>query len=347
MELKKRIEAFSQIGEMLRQSLNDVNSNYGQIIADLIATEHLNNEWFTPINVRMSLNAIANELTEKNLTEWCSFYPELSEKRVPYNIGVVMAGNIPLVGFHDFLCVLISGNRIIIKASSKDKRLITLIADMLYNINPEFRDLIRISADTLSGFDAVIATGTDNSSRYFEFYFGKYPHIIRKNRNSIGVISGSETVEELKELGKDVFSYFGLGCRNVSNIYIPIGYDLNQITKNWDEYSGVITHEKYANNYDFNKAVYIVKKEKFHDTGFILCSEDLKIASPVSVLYYDYYPNKESLENELIRIHDKTQCIVGKNHVPFGRAQYPELWDYADGSDTLEFLLKKIYAGIL
>ena len=184
MELKERIEAFSQIGETLRQSLNDVNGNYGQIIADLIATEHLNNEWFTPENVRMSLNAIANELTEKNLTEWCSLYPELSEKRVQYNIGVVMAGNIPLVGFHDFLCVLISGNRIIIKASSKDKRLIALIADMLYNINPEFRDLIKISSDTISGFDAVIATGTDNSSRYFEYYFGKYPHIIRKNRNS-------------------------------------------------------------------------------------------------------------------------------------------------------------------
>lgn len=347
MELKERIESFSRIGEMLRLALHDENRDYGQIIADLITTEHLNNEWFTPDNVRMSLNAIANELTEKNLSEWCSAYPELTEKIVPYNIGVVMAGNIPLVGFHDFLCVLISGNRIIIKASSKDKRLIALIADMLYNINPEFRDLIRISSDTLSGFDAVIATGSDNSSRYFEYYFGKYPHIIRKNRNSIGVLNGNETADELKELGKDVFSYFGLGCRNVSKIYIPQGYDINFLTKNWEQYSGIVKHEKYANNYDFNKAVYIVKKEKFHDTGFILCTEESRIASPVSVLYYEYYTTEDYLLNELKSINEKTQCIVGKNYVTFGQAQFPKLWDYADGTDTLDFLLKKNHAGIL
>ncbi len=347
MELKERIGAFSQLGEDLRQALLDKNNKNGKIIGELINTEHLNNDWFTHENVRMSITAVADELTTENLSEWCSAYPELTEKRVPYNIGVVMAGNIPLVGFHDFLCVLISGNRILIKTSSKDNRLIVFIADMLYNIKPEFRDLIRITTDTLSGFDAVIATGSDNSSRYFEYYFGKYPHIIRKNRNSIAIINGNETEQDLKELGNDVFSYFGLGCRNVSKIYIPDGYDLNMLINKWEHYSGVINHSKYANNYDFNKAVYIVKREKFHDSGFILCREEKKIASPVSVLYHEYYSSLNSLEDELNQIKDKTQCIVGKNHVPFGMAQFPKLWDYADGTDTLEFLLKKNKAGIL
>jgi hypothetical protein len=253
-----------------------------------------------------------------------------------------MAGNIPLVGFHDFLSTLISGNKIIAKTSSKDAELIIYISGVLCKINPEFGDFITFTEKTLTGFDAIIATGSNNSSRYFEYYFGKYPNIIRKNRNSVAIIAGDESAEELSELGKDIFSYFGLGCRNVSKLWLPAGYELTELTRHWEQFSDLVHHNGYANNYDFNKAVYIVNKNKFHDTGFLLLREEAAIASPVSVLHYEYYNSEYTVKQQTEMLSEKIQCIVGKNHVPFGMAQSPQLWDYADGIDTLEFLQKKI-----
>lgn len=277
MNLKQRIEAFSYLGSVLRGGLKEAE------------TQENANPWFTPANVIMSVEAIANELTEENLTVWTSAYPALNDNAAKKAIGVVMAGNIPLVGFHDFLSVLITGNRIIAKTSSKDSQLLKLIAQILCEKYPEFSDDILFTEDQIKGFDAIIATGSGNSSRYFEYYFGKYPNIIRKNRNSIAVITGNETNHELEMLGKDIFSYFGLGCRNVSKIFIPENYDFDILIKSWKPYEYVVNHNKYANNYDHNKAVYLVNREKFLDAGFVLLKEDTDISSPISVLYYEYY----------------------------------------------------------
>jgi hypothetical protein len=258
-----------------------------------------------------------------------------------------MAGNIPLVGFHDYLSVLISGNSVIAKTSSKDAELIVHLSEILCSINPAFSKKIRFTEGILSDFDAVIATGSDNSSRYFEYYFGKYPHIIRKNRNSIAIIDGEETNQELENLGTDIFSYFGLGCRNISKVYLPEGYDVHTMIKNWTRYSDVILHSKYANNYDYNMAVYLVNKEKFLDTGYMLLKESAEISSPVSVLFYEFYKSEESLALKINSLNDKIQCITGRKYIPFGKSQFPRLWDYADNIDTLDFLLKKNVSGIL
>lgn len=347
MILKNRIETFSKLGMILRNSLEGRDKNYSSGLNHLIESQHLKNPWFTPENVRMAIGANAEKLTEENLIKWASSYPGLDRETEPLTVGVIMAGNIPLVGFHDFLSVLISGNNLLGKTSSKDADLIYFISNILCDINPQFRKSIRLTSDTLSGFDAVIATGNDNSSRYFEYYFGKYPNIIRKNRNSIAIINGEETGSELEALGIDIFSYFGLGCRNVSKIYVPKGYDLSEMTGRWNSYSGLIRHNKYANNYDFSKAVYLVNKEKFTDTGFMLLKENQSISSPVAVLYYEYYETNDQLKIISEIPNEKIQCIVGRNYITFGKAQSPELWDYADGADTIEFLLKKIRPGIL
>jgi hypothetical protein len=347
MKLSDRIEAFAELGVLLRTALAGKTSKYTEELTHLIETRHIENPWFTPDNVRMALNAIANELTYENLKNWTDSYPALNQNYDPLKVGVVMAGNIPLVGFHDFLSVLISGNSIITKTSSKDADLICFIGDIVCDLNPQFKNRIVFTGGTLGGFDAVIATGSDNTSRYFEYYFGKYPHIIRKNRNSIAILDGTETDEEFEALGTDVFSYFGLGCRNISKIFVPEKFDLRRLSTNWKKYSCIINHSKYDNNYDFNKAVFLVNKEKFTDTGFLLLKENRGLSSPVAVLYYENYNSPEQIKKLLQEQMEKIQCIVGKNYLPFGKAQLPSLWDYADGIDTIEFLLKKNCAGIL
>lgn len=341
MELEERIRSFSELGKILRDSLEGINKRYSSDLENLINDQQYKNPWFTPDNVRMAIKAIADELTYENLETWTSSYPELNSKRKSINVGVVMAGNIPLAGFHDFLSVLIAGHTLSAKTSSKDRQLIVFISKVLCEINPEFTDKIPFTEGLLKGFDAIIASGSDNSSRYFEYYFGKYPHIIRKNRNSIAIITGSETEEALIKLGSDVFSYFGLGCRSVSKIYVPDGYDIKSLTVAWKEYDHVIRHNKYANNYDYNKAVFIVNKDEFLDAGFILCKNSTGISSPVAVLYFEYYDSINNVYMEIERIKTKIQCVVSDKDIPFGMAQLPHLWDYADGLDTIDFLLKK------
>jgi hypothetical protein len=347
MTLPERIDAFSTLGAILRNALAGSPGAHATRLNDLVITQHLKNPWFTPDNVRMSLNAIADQLTPDNLHKWTGAYRQLQKPAPSFRVAVIMAGNIPLVGFHDFLTVLISGNIVIVKKSSKDPDLIVFIKDLLIEIDGEFSTLIRIAEGTLPEFDAVIATGSDNTSRYFEYYFGKYPHIIRRNRSSIAILTGDESDAELKALGTDIFSYFGLGCRNVSKIYIPEGYDLSSLAGKWEKFSNLISHQKYANNYDYNKAVFIVNREKFTDTGFVLLKEDQRLSSPVAVLYYEYYNGRDNAEHITGILSEKLQCIAGRGHVPFGSAQSPALWDYADGVDTLEFILKKNTAGIL
>jgi hypothetical protein len=347
MDLKKRIESFAGLGEVLRNSLEGKGERSEKEITRLIENQHKQNPWFTPENVRMALRAIANELTLANLIKWTDSYPDLRNDFTPLRVGVIMAGNIPLAGFHDFLSVLISGNKLVAKTSSKDAGLIVHVSKMLCAINSDFRSRIEFPEDSLSNIDIIIATGSDNSSRYFEYYFRKYPRIIRKNRNSVAVIENSETDSDLEGLGRDIFSYFGLGCRNVSKVFIPDGYDLERLFRNWKGFSGIINHSRYANNYDFNLAVFTVNKEAFIDTGFLLLKEDKRLSSPVSVLYYEFYNSVDEVYKLLHSYGDKIQCIVGKKGVGFGRAQSPALWDWPDNIDTLDFLLKKNMAGIL
>lgn len=341
MTLKDRIKAFSELGHVLRISVERGQSAYSHHLEKVIYNQQFTNPWFTPENVRMAIEAIAMELTEDNLIKWTDNYPDLEGSGKKGSVAVVMAGNIPLAGFHDYLSVLIAGFDLIAKTSSKDPELIVAVHGILSEINSEFSQKVTFAEGPISGFDYVIATGSDNSSRYFEYYFGKYPHIIRKNRNSIALIEGDETDHDLQKLGSDVFSYFGLGCRNVSKIYIPEGYDLSRIINNWKDYSKMTDHHKYANNYDFNKAVYLINQNKIIDTGFVLMKEDQGISSPVAVLYFEYFKSIESVIRKTETMKDKIQCIVSKMNVPFGEAQMPHLWDYADGIDTLEFLLKK------
>lgn len=343
MDLKERIKSFALLGGMLRNSPDgSFTTTSGKIydLSMLINNQQVLNPWFTPTNVKKALTSIAAELTESNLIKWTDAYPALTEGKNPLRVGVIMAGNIPLVGFHDFLSVLITGNILVAKTSSKDSQLIIFFSELLCTINPEFREYIEFTEGNLKNFDVVIATGSDNSSRYFDYYFSKYPNIIRKNRNSIAVIEGNETDEELIKLGDDIFSYFGLGCRNVSKIWLPRGYDLTELTAHWGSFSNLIYHNGYANNYDFNKAVYIVNREKFHDAGHLLMREDTSLTSPISVLHFEYYDSENTVIQQTEMLSDRIQCIAGKNHIAFGTAQAPRLWDYADGIDTLEFLQK-------
>jgi hypothetical protein len=347
MDLEKRIEYFSVLGSILQDTIDNKHNQFSERLNKLIESQKFNNSWFTPDNVRTAIGAIAHELNDKNLRKWTDAYPVLKEDFKPSRIGLIFAGNIPLAGFHDFLTVLISGNIVVARTSSKDPDLIPYLSEILITLDSEFDNLTEFVQGALTGFDAVIATGSNNSSRYFDYYFRKYPNIIRKNRNSIAILTGNETNDELEELGKDLFTYFGLGCRNVSKLFVPAGYDVKALPQYWKKFSTCIDHSGYANNYDYNKAIYLVNRQKFIDAGFLLLREETNVISPVSVLHYEHYNSSAEMELLTETLKDSLQCIVGTGHVQFGKSQMPHLWDYADGLDTLGFLLKKNLAGIL
>lgn len=350
MELEQRIDAFVKLGsyfKKLASSETDLQhpDNQKDCIEDATKTLHnaeAHNGWFTPENIKFAFKSWSEALTEENINRWVSKYNITTPS--PKTVAIIMAGNIPLVGFHDFLSVLISGHHVLVKMSSNDKILLPFVANHLIEINPEFKDRIQFSDERLENFDAVIATGSNNTSRYFDYYFGKYPNIIRKNRNSVAVLTGNETKEDLELLVDDIFLHFGLGCRNVSKIFIPEDYNFDmffQAAFNWKE---MIYNNKYMNNYDYNKAVYLMSNIPLLDNEFLLLKEDQGYSSPIAVLFYERYASLENLENELAAQIDNIQCIVSnsgiENEIPFGETQKPQLWDYADNVDTLEFLLK-------
>jgi len=330
MTLEQRIKALAALGKRLRTIDNNEFNN----LASRAASE---NPWFTEKNIRMAWQSVTDMLEENALRSWVSSYNLDDEGKT---IAIVMAGNIPLVGFHDFLCVLICGDIVQIKLSSKDALLMRYFADTLIDTEPYFKNKI-VFADKLKNFDAIIATGSDNTSRYFDYYFGKYPHIIRQNRTSCAVISGNETREELEALGTDIFSYFGLGCRNISKLFVPAEYDFALFFESLDPHRDVSYHHKYHNNYDYQKSIMLVNQTPFLDNGFLMLTQSEKIVSPIAVLYYEYYKDEQDLQAKINSISNKLQCIVGNVSpawVPFGKAQYPGLRDYADNIDTLIFL---------
>ncbi len=300
------------------------------------------NGWFTEENVLFALQHWSRLLNEKYLGAWLANYE--IPKRQPLKVAIIMAGNIPLVGFHDFLCVMSTGNVAMVKLSSNDRALFQFISDYLTNIEPSFKDRILIVEGQLKGFDAVIATGSNNTARYFEHYFGKGPNIIRKNRTSIAVLSGKETPDRLLALGEDVFRYYGLGCRSVSKLLVPHNYDFDAFFKAIYPYRTIIDQIKYQNNYDYNKAVYLMSEFKILDNGFLMLKEDRSNASPIASLFYEKYDDLSDLDVQLSNDRENLQCIVSDGfkmgEVPFGQSQFPSLTDYADGIDVVDFLLK-------
>ncbi|MCM8570238.1 acyl-CoA reductase [Gramella jeungdoensis] len=299
------------------------------------------NGWFTRENVVFSLQQWSEALTEENLKLWLAEY-DLS-KSGGKTVGIVMAGNIPLVGFHDFISVLVSGHNVLIKLSSNDKHILPLISKYLMKLDSRYEERIKFTKGKLEDFDAVIATGSDNTARYFEYYFKGKPSIIRKNRNSVAILTGNESQEELSRLGEDIFRYYGLGCRNVSKLYVPENYDFDRFFKAIYEWNPIIHRDKYANNYDYNKAVYLMSEFKLLENGFLILKEDKSFGSPIATLFYETYKNEGQLNKTLQKNKDKIQCIVknepGNTEVRFGQTQKPQLWDYADNIDTIEFLL--------
>ncbi|MHC5353565.1 acyl-CoA reductase [Myroides sp. LJL115] len=350
MDLDVKKNAFVKLGSFLsqfthEQPIIDTQSPQEQELfhqfKELINTAVHHNGWFTKEQVLICVESWASALTQENMDLWCSAY-DFSKEPLK-KVGLILAGNIPLVGFHDVICVLLSGNIAMVKLSSNDKKFLPFIAHLLELQAPEFKQRIGFVEDKLDGFDAVIATGSDNTARYFEYYFSKVPNIIRKNRNSVAVLNQQETPEELIALGKDIFTYFGLGCRNVSKLYLPKGYDFDLFFQGMYPYNEVINYDRYANNYDYNKAVFLMSEFKLLDNGFLTIKEDTAYSSPISSVFYEYYDSLEQLKEQFKEDEQKIQCIVSNDLIPgsigFGQTQMPQLWDYADNVDTLKFLL--------
>ena len=354
LQLDKK-KSFIELGKFLSQfSLENNTKNevvlFNDVFFDdfisLIELSQSHNGWFTPEQVYFSINSWAEALTEQNLNQWLSKYSFKNGQDTinfePKTVGLVLAGNIPLVGFHDFLSVLISGHKVLVKTSSNDQHLIKFLAKYLITVSPEFENFIIFTDGKLENFDAVIATGSNNTARYFEFYFKDKPSIIRKNRNSVAVLNGKESHEELEALGEDIFRYFGLGCRNVSKLFVPKGYSFETFFKAIYKYKDVIFYEKYSNNYDYNKAVFLMSNFKLLDNEFLTLKEDVSYASPISSIFYEYYDDLQDLKNRLESHKEQIQCVVSAaiipNSIAFGQTQKPNLWDYADNVDTIEFL---------
>jgi hypothetical protein len=334
MILKHRIDLLSRLGGYI---LSDES-----LWIEAKQQAYLENGWFIPEFVELAIKNIAENFLKNNkLTEWTAHYsPDHDNYRdskfKPLTVGIVMAGNIPLVGFHDFLSVFIRGHKAMVKPSSKDKVLINHLVEILINWEPEVAKWVSFS-EMLKGCDAYIATGSNNTSRYFEYYFAKYPHIIRRNKTSVAVLNGNETRIELEKLADDVYQFFGLGCRNVTKIYVPAEYNFESLLAAFEKYNYLADHHKYKNNYDYNLAIHILNNKFYMTNGSVLLIEDASIFSPISQLNYEYYDNKARLLSSLYDNQD-IQCIIEHDHIPFGQAQRPGLFDYADKADTMAFL---------
>lgn len=350
MNLDIKKNSFVKLGDFLRQFAanefvinNDVchNNEFYSEFERLISDSVHYNGWFTREQVVIAIRSWSDALTEENINRWTANY-DFSREPLK-KVGLILAGNIPLVGFHDFLSVLISGNIALVKTSSNDQKLLPFLAKYLIEVTPEFESRIEFIKGKLDGFDAVIATGSNNTARYFDYYFSDVPNIIRKNRNSVAVLDGSESHDDLVKLGKDIFTYYGLGCRNVSKLFVPRGYNFDSFYQGMFAYKDVLEYEKYTNNYDYNKAVFLMSDFKILDNGFLTVKEDLGYSSPISSVFFEYYDTIDEVRNKLTEDKDKIQCIVSNKlvagSIAFGETQYPELWDYADDVDTLAFLL--------
>lgn len=333
LNAEKLIIAFHQLSDFLLSPDEEFRA--------LMASAPNHNAWFTLEEVNRSISAFQKMLELPALEKW---FETVQLSKSAQKVGLILAGNIPLVGFHDVLCVLATGNIALIKLSASDSQLLPALLRKLVSFEPLLQDRIEY-VERLAGFDAIIATGSNNTSRYFEYYFGKVPHIIRKNRNSVAVLDGRETVEEIAALGHDIFDYYGLGCRNVSKVYLPEGYEIKNFYEPIQSFAPIINHFKYNNNYDYNKSIYLVNSVQHFDNGFLLLKEDKGLTSPLAVLFTETYTSLEVLAQELEQKEEQIQCVLtqtdlklSKGTLALGKGQQPQLWDYADHVDTIAFL---------
>lgn len=331
-----------QLGDYLREAPDAA-------LEQAINRAYVENRWFTTENTSRALSAIAQTLLDRQkLQAWAATYSIDPHPHPRKTVGLVMAGNIPLVGFHDWLCAFVSGCRAQVKLSDKDKVLLPFLVGRVGEWAYEAWEYTEFLPENgrLHGFDAVVATGSNNTARYFEQYFGKSPHIIRRNRNSVAVLTGTESAAELYALGDDIFSYFGLGCRNVSKLYVPHGYQFDTLLETLHEYRDIIHHDKYKNNFDYNLTLFILNNMPYHNNGCLLLREEPSLQSRIASVHYEYYGDLDELDELLARRRDEIQCVVGKVQVrgfsplPFGQTQAPELSDYADGVDVMTFLTR-------
>ncbi len=331
MTLQERINLLNKLSSYLQS--ND------EVLEQVKQKAYRENAWFIPTFITTNIdNIVQNFLPKEKLTAFALQYKIPEKNNAIKKVGLVMAGNIPLVGFHDFLCVFLSGHQLIIKTSSKDNVLIKHIVDKMIEWNSHVSNYIQF-AEMLKGCDAYIATGSNNSSRYFEYYFGKYPNIIRRNRTSVAILTGNETKEQIHLLAKDIQLYFGLGCRNITKLYVPKQYDFIALIECLKQYDDYLLYHKYKHNYDYHLALLIMGNKLYMNTGSLVITENESIFSPISQLHYEYYENIKDIVATL-KTNNDVQCIVGKNHVPFGMAQQPCLTDFADGVDTMQFLMQ-------
>ncbi len=354
MQTTPFIKAFATLGAFLGQfphgsrstssELMEINEKHYLDFTAILERETIHNPWFTKEFLLQSLKGISLMLEEKVLHQWLSAYElrEITPQQMK-TVGLVLAGNIPLVGFHDLMCVIATGHQMLAKPSSKDDHLIRKVAEVISAIDSSIGARIRFTDNLLKGMDAVIATGSNNSARYFEYYFKDIPHIIRKNRNGVAVLTGKESKEELELLGKDIFDYFGLGCRNVTKIYIPAAYDLTILLGALEMYHTYYQHHKYSNNVDYYRSIYLMNRVEFLDNGVLLVKEDKAIASPVGVAFYERYADINWVQKELKSRSEEVQCVVSTHTdipgaIDPGTTQEPMPWDYADGMDTIRFL---------
>ena len=329
MNLQQRLEILSQ----LRQYISAQPTEWQNACTQ---AEQLNN-WFTQRFIQTAAEAVANNFLNNDLLRnWADHY-HLDDNITAKTVGIVMAGNIPLVGFHDFLCVFVSGHKQLCKLSSKDDVLLKHLVTKMTEWNPAVAERVQFNS-MLKDCDAYIATGSDNSARYFNYYFGRYPSIIRKNRTSVGILTGNETEAELSLLADDVMQYFGLGCRNITKLYVPTGYDFVPLLNALRKYSWMFDHHKYRNNYDYQLAIYLMNNIYYMTNDCIVLIENEQVFSPIGTLHYSYYQQQADVINSL-QGNEQVQAIVGTGHIPFGQAQQPGLMDYADGVDVMAFLL--------
>lgn len=339
VQLGAVMSALSQGGQWPGHSIG-LNEQEFADLDDRVCKAVIHNGWATEVNVRHALGAWGRALSAKGVQRWVDAYPGIQEPRAPvFTVGLVLAGNVPLVGLHDVLCVWLSGHRARIKTSSQDPLLIPALVQTLDRFFPGTAERMHFSPEKLGAVEAVIATGSNNTARYFEHYFGHLPRIVRKNRVSIAVLDGTETLAELQALGEDVFRYFGLGCRNVAKVYVPQDFQLDRLFEALYPWNDIVNHNKYGNNYDYTRALWLLDGVSFLENGFLLVKEDAALASPVASLFYERYADRTALDLQIGAQQERIQCVVGHGAVPFGRAQEPALNDYADGVDTMRFLL--------
>ncbi len=329
MQIQKRIDLLIELGDNMQSNETD-----WQNAKEMAA---IKNGWFIPNFIEIAVKNITEQFLQQNILE--NFINQYqTTETIPKKVGIVMAGNIPLVGFHDFLCVFLSGHIAVVKLSEKDEILFTHLYKKLISINTELENYVKIQP-MLKNCDAYIATGSNNTARYFEQYFGKYPNIIRKNKTSVAILTGQETTTQLEALATDVHLFFGLGCRNVTKIYVPNKYDFVPMLNAFRKYNYFADHHKFKNNYDYNLAIHILNNSYYMTNDSILLIEDERLFSPISQLHYSYYNNIQEVQLQLNSNTD-VQCIIGNGNILFGKAQQPSIVQFADGINTMEFLQK-------